>query len=54
MCIENGCKLEPCDEWRIAMDLTKPILTARTTPNLKWEIYPSSGDFLVWSGIMFV
>jgi hypothetical protein len=38
MCIANGCKLEPCDKWWIAMDLTKRFLTVGTTPNLKWDL----------------
>jgi hypothetical protein len=54
MGIADGCKLEPCDEWWVAVDLTKPVLKAGTTLNSKWEICPSSGDFLVPRGVLFI
>jgi hypothetical protein len=54
MCIADGCELEPCDEWKVAVGLTKPVLKTGTTPNSKWEIYPSSGDFLVPRGVLFI
>jgi hypothetical protein len=46
MCIAEGCKLEPCDEWWVAVGLTKPVLRVGTSPNSKWGICPSSGDSL--------
>ena len=54
MCIIDGCDLEPCDEWWVAVDLMKPILREGMTPSSNWKITPSSSDFLVQGGLLVV